>query len=293
VRSVSPPGRGPGSGRGARAAALTALLVASLVVVIPFVWLVCASLKPDAQFFGSLFLPLREGGGGVAWGELTLDHYGRLFRELDFGRGVLNSVLLSSVTAVLATLSSAMGGYALAKFRFRGRGLCTALVLGATLIPPPLLLAPGYQLVYHLGLLDTFAGLILPAAAPALGLFLFRQAILSSVPDEVLEAARIDGCGEGRMFFNVLLPLVRPMVGTFMMITFLGMWNNFVLPQVMLLTPAKFPLAVAVAQLRGVYYQDYGLQMAGTVVAIVPVAVLFLVLQREFVSGLTAGAVKG
>ena len=131
------------------------------------------------------------------------------------------------------------------------------------------------------------------AAAPAFGVFLFRQATISSVPWELLEAARMDGCGEGRLFAQVVLPLVRPMVGTFLMITFLGVWNNFIGPQVVLQSPEMFPLSVAVAQLRGLYYQDYGLQMAGTLVAILPVLALFLLLQREFVSGLTAGAVKG
>ncbi|MFN9973337.1 MAG: carbohydrate ABC transporter permease, partial [Phycisphaerae bacterium] len=161
------------------------------------------------------------------------------------------------------------------------------------LIPGPLLLAPGYQLLYNLGLLDSFAGLILPAIAPAFGVFLFRQAVLSGVPTDLLEAARIDGAGEWRTFMVVVLPLVRPMIGTFLMITFLGVWNNFIGPQVVLQSPDKFPLSVAVAELKRGYYSDYGLQMAGTVVSILPVMILFLLMQKDFVSGLAAGAVKG
>lgn len=266
---------------------------ASVVTLVPFAWLACASFKSNQEFFASAFLPTDGAWWRVAWGRLTTGNFARLFGELDFARHLLNSVFLSSVTGVVGTLVCAMGGYALAKFDFRGRRLCTALVLAAVLVPAPLLLAPSYQLLYRLGLLDTFTGLIVPAAAPAFGVFLFRQASVSSVPGELLEAARMDGAGEWRVFFSVVLPLIRPMLGTFMMITFLSMWNNFISPQVVLQTPTRFPLSVAVAQLRGVFYHEYGLQMAGTVASIVPLIVLFLVLQKEFVAGMTAGAVKG
>src|SRR4029079_18000595 len=132
------------------------------------------------------------------------------------------------------TLFCAMGGYALAKFSFRGRGWLTWLLLRAVMIPPPLLLAPGFELVYHLGLLDSYAGFILPALAPAFGVFLFRQAMLNSVPTEFIESARLDGCGEVRIFFQIVLPLVRPMIGAFLILSFLGVWNNFVGPQLIM-----------------------------------------------------------
>ena len=161
------------------------------------------------------------------------------------------------------------------------------------MVPGVLLLAPTYQLLYWLGLLDSNLGLILPLAAPAFGVYLFRQAMISSVPDEMLEAARIDGCGELRMFATMILPLVRPMIGAFLMITYLATWNNFIWPQVVLQSPEKLPLAVAIAQLKSVYAQDYGMLMAGTLLSIGPVLILFLLLQREFITGLTSGAVKG
>lgn len=270
----------------------TLLLAAACVLtLLPFVWLIIASLKTNEDF-DALLLP-RNDAGLIDLGRLTMANLQRVFAQEGFGRALVNSLFLSSVTAVLATLCCAMGGYALAKHRFRGRRVVTWLVLGAVLVPPPLLLAPGYQLLYNLGLFDTLAGVVLPACAPAFGVFLFRQAILSGVPGDLIESARLDGCSELRLFGEIVLPLVRPMVGTFIMITYLGVWNNFVTPQVVLQSPENFPLSVMVAQLRGTYYQDYGLQMAGTVVSIVPVLALFLLLQREFVSGLTAGAVKG
>jgi multiple sugar transport system permease protein len=274
-----------------RHAATAVVWLASLVTLVPLAWLFVSSFKTNESFLGSLFLP-RTPEGGFDRDGLTLDHYRTLFGTLDFVTPLINSIFLSSTTAFLGTIACAMGGYALARFEFRGRRLVTAMVLGAVLIPGPLLLAPGYELLFNVGLLNTFTGVILPAAAPAFGVFLFRQAVMSGVPRELLEAARLDGCGEVRMFFTVVMPLVKPMIVTFVMLTFLGVWNNFVTPQVVLQSEDKFPLSVAVAQLRGTYYQNYGLQMAGTVVSIVPVLVLFLALQRSFVGGLTAGAVK-
>jgi ABC-type glycerol-3-phosphate transport system permease component len=117
--------------------------------------------------------------------------------------------------------------------------------------------------------------------------------MLNSVPTELIESARLDGCGEIRIFLEIVLPLVRPMAGAYLTIAFIGMWNNFIAPQIILQSPERFPLSVAIYHLRGLYASDYGLIMAGTLVAIAPVMCLFLLLQREFISGLTSGAVKG
>ncbi|MFN0136065.1 MAG: carbohydrate ABC transporter permease [Phycisphaerae bacterium] len=273
--------------------AYAALLPATLLVLIPFAWLLCAALKRNEDFFTSLFLPSGDGVLGVAWDRVTFDNFRTLFAEIGIGRALLNSMFLASTTAVLATLVAAAGGFALARLSFPGRRWVEGLVLGALVIPGPLLIAPSFQLLFNLNLLDSFAGMILPAIGPAFGVYLFRQATLSAVPRELLEAARIDGCGDVRAFFSVGLPLVMPMAAAFVMITFLGVWNNFIQPQVVLQSPESFPLAVTVAQLRSVYYQDYGLLMAGTLVSVAPVLLLFLILQRDFISGLTSGAVKG
>jgi multiple sugar transport system permease protein len=265
---------------------------AAAVTLVPFVWLACGAFKRNSDFFTSTFLPRGEGVLGIAWSRLTLENFRTLLADASMLRALVNSVFLSSVTALAATLVCAMAGYALARYEFRGRGVLVGVVLAAVIVPPTLLLAPGYQLLYRLDMLDTFTGLIVPAAAPAFGVYLFRQASLSAVPSELIEAARIDGCGELGIFARVGLPLLRPMLGAFILITFLGVWNNFIHPQIVLQSSEKFPLSVAVAQLKGVYYQDYGLQIAGTFMSVVPVLGLFLLLQREFVSGLTSGAVK-
>ncbi len=196
---------------------------------------------------------------GRSWGMLTLDNFERLFYGVPdandpdgerttttptLSRALINSFFFASVSAVLATLGAAMGGYALAKFSFPGRNLIDNTVLASLVIPGALLIAPGYQLLYWLGMLDTYVGLILPGIAPAFGVYLFRQAMITSLPDEMIEAARIDGCGEIKMFLQMALPMVRPMAGAFLLITYLGAWNNFISPQIILSTPEKYPLAV-------------------------------------------------
>ncbi|MEO1584635.1 MAG: carbohydrate ABC transporter permease [Planctomycetota bacterium] len=270
------------------------LAVASIAVVVPLLYLVASAFKAEADFLESLFLPRGEGFAGIAWDRLTLSQFEKLLGDdIGLGRAMLNSLFLSSVTSIIATLTCAAAGYALVVYRFRGRSALDWVVIAALVIPPPLLIAPSYQWLYRLGLLDSYWGVILPAAAPAFGVFLFRQASLQSVPKSMIEAARLDGAGELSIFLGIGLPMLRPMVGAFLMITFLAMWNNFIGPQIVLQTATKQPLSVVMYLTQTSYYNDYGLMMAGTLVSVVPVVVVFLVLQREFISGLTAGAVKG
>jgi len=273
----------------------SALSLFALITLTPFFYLICSAFKTKAAFFSSYFLPRGAGFLGIDWHGFTLEHFRILFTDpsLRFGRSLLNSIFFASVSSIMATLFCAMGGYALAKFSFRGSKFITGAVLVSLIIPGPLLLAPGYQLIYRLGMLDSFAGLIIPGLAPAFGIFLFRQAMINSIPRDLMEAARIDGCGEIRMFFTIILPLTKPMAGAFLLITFMGAWNNFIGPQIILQSPENFPLAVSIAQLKGLYGTDYGLLMAGTLVSVMPVMLLFIMLQKDFISGLTAGAVKG
>jgi multiple sugar transport system permease protein len=270
-----------------------ALGLFAVITLIPLVWMATSAIKDQNDFFTSFFLPRGSGFLGIAWERITFVNFRRLFTEYPIGRAILNSVFFATVSSSVATLACAMGGYALAKFQFSARGPLTALVLGALIIPSPLLIAPSYQLLWQLGLLNSYSGLILPALAPAFGVFLFRQAMLNTVPAELLESARMDGAGEYRIFFTIVIPLVRPMIGAFLLITFLGAWNNFIGPQIVLQEPEVLPLSVKINNLRGLYATDYGLIMAGTLISIAPVMCLFLLLQKEFISGLTSGAVKG
>lgn len=269
------------------------LVIFAVITLVPFAYLLFSAFKSQESFFSFVFWPTDGAWYNIDWDGFTLSHWKTLFFDAGIVRATVNSFFIASVTAILATLFSAMGGYALAKYRFRGQGFTIWLVLGSLVIPFALLIAPGYQLLYWLGLLDTYAGLILPGIAPAFGVYLFRQAFISSMPDALIEAARIDGCGDIRIFFQIALPMVRPMVGAFLLITYLATWNNFISPQIVIQSADKMPLSVFVAQLRTPYGTNYGLIMAGTLIAVFPVLVLFLLLQRDFIAGLTAGAVKG
>ncbi|MCF7687147.1 MAG: carbohydrate ABC transporter permease [Cephaloticoccus sp.] len=269
------------------------LILFAGLTVIPFVWMICASLKTQADFFTSRFLPAGDGWLGFAWDRLSLRQFGRLFTELPVARALLNSVFFASVMSLGATLFSAAGGYALSKFQFRGREWVTLFTIGTVVIPTALLLGPGFETLYHLGLVDSYAGVLLPGLAPAFGLYLFRQAMINSLPNDIIESARIDGCGEFRIFFQIVVPIMRPMISAYLIIVFIGVWNNFITPQIVLQSPELHPLSVAIFNLRGLYTDDYSLIMAGTLVSIAPVMILFLILQKEFISGLTTGAVKG
>lgn len=276
----------------ARTALLVILVAACLLTLLPLIWMACAAVKTPGDFVSYQFLPRGPGFLGIAWNRLTADNFFRLFTLLPMGRALLHSIFLASVTSVASTICCAAGGYALSKFQFPGRNLVTTFILATVVLPGALLLGPGFETVYHLGLVDTFAGIILPALTPAFGLYLFRQAMLNSVPLELIESARLDGCGEIRIFAVIVIPLVRPMIGTYLAIAFIGMWNNFIAPQIMLQSPDRYPLSLAIFNLRGLYGSDYGLVMAGILVSIAPIIALFLFLQREFISGLTSGAVK-
>lgn len=279
--------------RAGRVALYAAIAALAVVTLLPFIWMACAAVKTDADFYTSQFLPPGDGYLGIAWDRLSFRQFQRLFTEFPVGRAMFNSVFLASVISVLATLCCAAGGYALAKFQFRGRGLLTTAIVGTVVLPASLLLSPGFETLYHLGLVDTYAGVILPAIAPAFGLYLFRQAMLNSVPDDIIESARIDGAGEARIFFQIVVPIVRPMISAYLIIVFIATWNNFITPQIILQSPERHPLSVAIFGLKGLYGGEYNLIMAGTLVSIAPVMILFLLLQKEFISGLTSGAVKG
>jgi ABC-type glycerol-3-phosphate transport system permease component len=165
-------------------------------------------------------------------------------------------------------------------------------MLGTMMIPGVLLFAPVYEMMVDLGMIDTYQGLILPSIVSAYGIFLFRQAMIG-VPDEMLDAGRMDGCSELEVYFKLALPLVRPMSAAFCLLTFLNQWNAFFGPSIFLQAQDKLTLPVLLNQYINFYRSEYGIYLAGTLLAIVPPAVLFFALEKEFVSGLTAGAVKG
>jgi ABC-type glycerol-3-phosphate transport system permease component len=268
----------------ARCLVYLALLVMAGLTLTPLVWLLAAAFKGPEDLFHYMFFPPP--------GQLTLFNFQALFKTMPFGRYLINSIFISSTTVTIQLFFSSLAGFALAKYEFRGKNLFMALMLGTLMIPTQVTMAPLYELIYRLGLMDSYAGLIVPQATSVFGIFLFRQYFLQ-IPDEMLHAARVDGCSEFRLYWDVVMPVSRPMIGAFCLISFMATWNSFLWPQIILHNSDRFTLPIALNQLVGLYQQQYGTLMAGTLLSILPVTVLFLLLQKEFIAGLTTGAVKG
>jgi ABC-type glycerol-3-phosphate transport system permease component len=271
------------------------LAIMAVAILTPFAWLATAVIKESNALMQYVFLP-----PVAEWGEsLGLSSFRKLFiprptlqGPVQFWQYLLNSVFLASTATVVQTLFCSMGGYALSKFRFAGHRAVMLFMLGSMTLPSMLLLAPLYKMMIGFGWMDSYLALLVPGAASAFGIFLFRQAMLS-VPDSLLEAARIDGASELFIYWRVVMPLVRPMTAAFCLIVFMGQWNAFIGPQVFIHTGYKLTAPVILAQHMQQFAEDYGLFLAGTFLSILPIAVLFLALQREFIAGLTSGAVKG
>jgi ABC-type glycerol-3-phosphate transport system permease component len=262
----------------------TALVAGAGLTLVPLVWLVACSLKGGDDFFTYVFFPPPE--------RLSLANFRSLFTQMPFLRLMMNSLFVSGLTVMVQLLLASLGGFALAKYEFRGKRAVMVVMLATMMIPAQVMLAPLYELICTMRLADSYLGLIVPGAVSVFGMFLFRQSMLQ-VPDELLQAGRIDGCIEFGLYWRIALPISRPMIGAFSLIAFMGTWNSFLWPQIILHSRARFTLPIALNQLIGLQQQDYGVLMAGTLLSILPVAVLFFVLQREFLAGLTAGAVKG
>ncbi|MCT2544446.1 MULTISPECIES: carbohydrate ABC transporter permease [Streptomyces] len=265
--------------------AVRLLLAAGAVVsLVPFLWMAIAATHSTSDLFHSPppFLP----GGRL------LDNLVRLQDTIGFGRVLLNSVGIAVVHTALSSLISAMCGYGLAKYRFRGRGLLLGVVLATMMIPFQVLLVPLFQMMASVGWIDSYQAVILPFLANSFGILLMRQSFVD-FPDELLESARIDGSGELRTFYQVVLPCVRPQLGALVIFTFMAQWNSFIWPLLMLNSEDKYTVPVALNTLTGLSHVDYSGLMLGSLLATLPLMLLFLLFQRQFVAGLLGGAVKG
>ena len=270
--------------RVARTVLYAVLLAGLAVVVAPFVWMVLSSFKPEGEI---------RRVPPTWWPEtFTLDNYVRLFSQLDFPRYFVNSVLVAGLITVGNLVFCSAVGYALAKLRFPGRQVLFATVLGTLMVPGMVTFVPQFVLVSQLGLVNTYAGLVLPFLAGPFGVFLMRQYLLS-IPDDLIEAARIDGAGELRIFWRVVLPLCGPALATLGILTFLSSWNSFLWPLVVATTEDKYTLPVALALFSvGQHRTSFGLLLAGAVVVVLPVIAVFLVLQRHFLRGIATTGLK-
>jgi multiple sugar transport system permease protein len=260
---------------------LTAGAVATLA---PLVWMVAASFMPAGQ---ATTYPPR-----LIPRPFTLENYALLFTRLDIARNLLNSVLIAVAATALSSIINAMAGYAFAKFRFRGRDPLFRTLLAGLVIPAQVGMLPLFVMMKQLHLVNSYWAVIIPSMSSIFGIFLVRQYALS-IPDELLDAARIDGASELMIFGRIILPLLRPILVTFAVFMFMSVWNDFMWPLIVLSDDAKYTLPVALANLSGEHVQDTELMMAGAVVTLAPVLAAFLLLQRYYIEGITMGSVKG
>ena len=251
--------------------------------LVPLLWMVSASFMAtgEASSFPPAIVPHHP----------TLVHYADLFGRLALGRYALNSALVALITTFGALGINTAAGYAFAKLRFRGRDATFRALAAGLAIPVQVAMLPLFLLIKALGLVNNYGGVIIPGLSSIFGIFLVRQYALA-IPDDLLDAARIDGASEGRVFWSVVLPTIRPVLATLGLWTFLATWNDFMWPLIVLSDDRRYTLPVALAGLVGEHAQDVELMMAGAVITVLPVFVLFLMLQRFFVEGVTEGSVK-
>ncbi|RSS81254.1 carbohydrate ABC transporter permease [Streptomyces sp. WAC05292] len=279
--SAAPP---PGARRRARSLMLTsALAITVAAVLVPFHWLVVGATHSSQEIFGSP-PPLLPGGH-------LAENLHSLQESAQFGRVLLNSLLLSALYTVGAGAVCTLAGYGFAVFRFRGRDALFGLVMLGLVVPVQATLVPLFRMMADLHWLGTYQAVVLPNLALPFGIFLMRQS-MGALPPALLDSGRMDGCGELRLFLRVALPAMRPALAALAVFLFLYQWNDFVWPLVVLRDGSSYTIPVALASLQGLDETDYGAILAGTAVAALPMALVFLALQRHFVSGLLAGAVK-
>ncbi|MFW5955329.1 MAG: carbohydrate ABC transporter permease [Rhodothermales bacterium] len=264
---------------------LYALALAGAVFsLVPLVWMASASVMPagEASSFPPPFVPSK-----VTW-----EHYAQLFERLNVARYFVNSLFIAGVVTVVSLLFNSMAGYAFAKFRFPGREKLFRFLLGGLVIPVQVAMLPLFLLLKQFGFINTYWGVILPGMATIFGIFLVRQYMLS-IPDDLLDAARIDGAGEFRIYWTIVLPLSMPILVTLAIFTFMATWNDFMWPLIILSDNSMYTLPVALANMLGEYVQDVELMMAGSVITVLPVLVLFMALQKYYIDGIMIGSVKG
>ena len=262
------------------------LLLFALLIGAPFLYMLTGSFKTNAEVFS---VPL-----SFAVHNPTPENYTRLAsgQDIPYFRQYLNSVIIAVLHTWLSLLVSATVGWGFAKFQFAGKTVLFALLLATMALPFQVVIVPLFKLVIALGWLNTFAGVIVPSAITAFGAFFMRQSMLS-VPDELLDSARIDGASEWTIFYRIGLPLSRGALAILGVLTFVQSWNDYLWPLIVLRTPDKFTFQIGLASLNGLYKIEYGLILAGSVLAVLPVLIIFIAGRRQILDNLALGAVKG
>jgi ABC-type glycerol-3-phosphate transport system permease component len=268
-----------------RAAVYIVIVIAAAASLLPLYWLATSAFKPPAQIFTLPPLPLPS--------PPTLDNFRQVWRETRVARAFVNSVIISGGFVTLSLFLCSLAGYAFAKFPAApGNRKLFAFVLGTMLIPGAVTIIPNFIVLAKLGLVNTYWSLMLPGAAGAFGIFWMRSYIASHLPDDLLSAARIDGCGEFEIYWRIVLPVCRPALAALGVMQLTGSWNNLMGAFILLRTPDMQTLPLLIYLLQGDTRTPYGMIMAAGLIATLPLVIAFLIFQRQFISGITAGSVK-
>lgn len=261
------------------------LMVISVLMVFPFIWMLSTSFKLPPDIFG--FPPK------IIPDTITWDNYVYIFQEKNLLRILANTFTISILSTLLSLFFTSLGGYGFSKFDFPGKKGLFSLLLATMIIPGAVMMVPSFVIMRELGWVDTFLPLIVPGAANAFGIFFFRQYI-SSVNDELIDAARVDGASEFMIFMRIIFPIIAPGLVSLGLIFFMASWNNYLSPLIYLKSPSNWTITLAInALIGGAGLTYWGPQMAMSVISLIPLLIIFLVFQRRFSEGITAGAVKG
>lgn len=261
----------------------TVACLISVIVMIPFFWMVSTSLKSKGALMA---LP-------IEWipAEPTLDAYEKVFSRFPFLRAILNSLFITVSYTVITVLSASMAAFAFTKIRFPGAGAVLNIYLASMMIPTQVTLIPLFVIMNRLGLINTYPSVILPAMFRAFGIFMLVQQ-MRSIPDDFIEAARIDGASMFRIFRTVVLPLCGSSIATLTITTFMESWNDYLWPLLMLTDKNKMTLTLALNSLNGQYGTEYNVLMAGSLISMIPIVIVYICAQKHFKQGVMAGGVK-
>jgi multiple sugar transport system permease protein len=257
----------------------------ALVILVPLVWVVLTSFKTDFNAINDPLNPIPH--------RFTTDAYNTLASgQQPIFRWFLNSLAAAALQTAIVLVTASLGAYALARLEFVGKRIVFGAIVTTLLVPPVIFLIPNYLIVQNLGWLDTIWAITVPGAAGAFGIFFLRQFFIG-LPVEIEEAARMDGAGDFRIFWRIIVPLARPALATLAVLTFLSNWNDFLWPVYVLLSPENQTLQPGLAVLQGAYSTHFGILMAGAIIASVPVLILFTIAQRQIVDSVASSGVKG
>ncbi len=259
------------------------LSLSGILTVAPFVWMISASFMADghASVYPPRFFPDQS----------TLIQYQILFTRLNALSNFFNSLILSVLVTTVSLIFNSMAGYAFAKFRFSGKDKLFTILLSSMIIPAQVTMLPLFLMLKYMGFINTYMAIVIPGLANIFGIFMIRQYAIS-IPDSLLESARIDGATDFQIYWKIILPLCKPILVTLALFTFLGTWNDFLWPLIVLTDNSMYTLPVALANLMGEHTKDPELMMAGSVVTIIPVVIVFLSLQKYYLKGIMMGGVK-